>query len=303
MVFRFTLKTPLADHGMQFNLIQELMADLIFSSSLQEKKQGSAVSWHFSFLTECVDAQDHAKICAQRLSGILNKDIASDHLEIEEIMDQNWLLATYNMFQPFVVGPFFIQGSHSQQPVPSDKINLVIDAATAFGSGEHATTKGCMLALAKLNANGFSPKSILDMGTGSGILAIAAYKLWGVPVIAVDNDPEATEVACRHREMNNVPSGVGGMICKTGDGFKTDAALRYAPYDLVIANILAEPLISMADDLFSLITKQGDIVLSGLLVTQANKVLSAYDDEADLADRFDIDDWSTLVLKRRAAGA
>lgn len=299
MPIRFTLKTPLPDQGAAFPVLQEMMADLAFSTSLQEKKEKDGPHWYFSCLCVCDDVSAHQDVCAKRLSSLLGMPIAVQDLVAEDVPDQNWLLATYQMFQPFSVGPFFLQGSHSNAPVPPGKVGMVIDAATAFGSGEHPTTKGCLLALDKLKSEKFAPKSVLDMGTGSGILAIAAHKLWGVPVIAVDNDPEATEVACRHRQMNDVPSGVGGMMCKTGDGFKTDAAQRYAPYDLVIANILAEPLVSMADDLFALTAKNGTIVLSGLLESQANRVLTAYEDEADLTDRFDIDDWSALVLRRR----
>lgn len=179
---------------------------------------------------------------------------------------------------------------------------MQIDAATAFGSGEHGTTKGCLLALLDLKESGVCPWNVLDMGTGSGILGIAAWKLWKTPVLAVDNDEEAMRVACHHRELNGISSGDTGMICKTGDGFRTKAVQEKKPFDLIIANILAVVLRELAGELKECSDKNGFIILSGILNIQAQEVLDAYEPLGFvLKNRFDIDEWSTLVLQNTSA--
>jgi ribosomal protein L11 methyltransferase len=219
-----------------------------------------------------------------------------------EIPDTDWLAASYKQFPAFEVGPFFIYGSHHDGKIPDEKISLQIDAATAFGSGEHGTTKGCLLALSKLKDEGVCPWNVLDMGTGSGILGIAAWKLWKTPVLAVDNDEECVRVTCRHREFNKVPSGDTGLIAKAGDGFRTAAVQDKKPYDLVIANILAVVLRELAGELKAVSDSNGFVILSGILNRQAQEVLDVYEPLGfTLRDKVEIGDWSTLVLQNSAA--
>jgi ribosomal protein L11 methyltransferase len=218
---------------------------------------------------------------------------------VEDVPDVNWLEESYRQFPPFTVGPFFIFGSHFDGKIPKGKIPLQIDAATAFGSGEHGTTRGCLEALGKLHAEGFKPKRILDMGTGSGILAIAAYKLWKKPTLAIDIDKEATRMACHHRKTNAVPAGERGVTCATGDGFAA-RQLGAATYDLVIANILAGPLVSMAPDLASRTKSGGVTLLSGLLISQESDIISAYRANGFGAPRrITHGEWRTLLLNKR----
>ena len=215
--------------------------------------------------------------------------------------DLDWLAASYKQFPAFSVGPFFIYGSHhspEDSAAPDDAIGLQIDAATAFGSGEHGTTKGCLLAILDLDADGVCPWNVLDMGAGSGILGIAAWKIWKTPVLSVDNDEEAVRVACRHRELNHVPSGAAGMICKAGDGFATVTVQDKKPFDLVIANILAVTLKEMVADLVAVCDKNAHVILSGILIRQAQEVLDVYVPYGfTLVRRYDIGDWATLVLR------
>lgn len=217
----------------------------------------------------------------------------------EEIAaDTDWLAQSYQQFPAFSVGPFFIYGSHHEEQVPEDQHGLLIDAATAFGSGEHGTTKGCLLAMLDLKEKGVCPWNVLDMGTGSGILGIAAWKLWKTPVLAVDNDEEAVRVACHHRDVNKVPSGTSDMICKAGDGFHTPSVQDKKPFDLVIANILAVTLKEMVGDLKAVTDKNGFVILSGILITQAADVLAVYGKAGfSLRKRYEIAEWSTLVLQ------
>lgn len=231
--------------------------------------------------------------------NIQDVDISAQHIEIEETPDINWLEKTYQEFPPFSIGPFFIHGSHYQGDVPQEQIALKVDAATAFGSGEHETTKGCMQAMLDLKGKGACPWNILDMGTGSGILAIAAWKLWKSPILAVDNDEESVRVAARHAEMNGVALSKSAMTCDCGDGFHTPSVNKQKPYELILANILAAPVIEMAPDLVRVLDDNGYCVLSGMLVEQAHLVASAYEGEGlTLKKQYDIGEWSTLVLQK-----
>lgn len=214
--------------------------------------------------------------------------------------DINWLEESYRSFPPFRIGSFFLFGSHYDGKIPAGTIPLQIDAATAFGSGEHGTTRGCLEALLKLHKSGFKPKHILDMGSGSGILAIAAYKLWKKPVLAIDIDKEATRVAAHHRALNRVPSGDRGMQCATGDGYKArPVKAQKGGFDLIIANILAGPLVEMAPELSANLKDGGKAVLSGLLIEQEDTVLAAHAAcGLKRPSRLPRGEWQTLILNK-----
>ena len=220
-------------------------------------------------------------------------------IKIEDVPERDWLAYSYQQFPAFSVGPFFIYGSHHDGGVPEDAFGLQIDAATAFGSGEHGTTAGCLEAMVELQEQGLCPWNVLDMGTGSGILAIAAWKLWKTPVLAVDNDPEAVRVSEHHRDINKVPGGGMDLTCTVGDGFAEDIVQKKAPYELVIANIMAGPLKDMAADLRSVCDTNAYVILSGILNEQAEDVIQVYDALGlRLRDHKTIREWSTLILHR-----
>jgi ribosomal protein L11 methyltransferase len=229
------------------------------------------------------------------LARIGNKAVME---KIEAVPEIDWLAHSYRQFPPFAVGSFFIYGSHYDGAVPEDLTGLQIDAATAFGSGEHGTTSGCILALLDLNEQGVCPWNVLDMGTGSGILALAAYKIWKTPVLGVDNDEECVRVSIRHRDVNNIPSGATGVDFEAGDGFRANSAQTKKPFDLVIANILAGPLKDMAADLKAVCDDNAFVILSGILNTQADDVAGVYA-KLGLMERARAarGDWSTLVLQ------
>lgn len=267
------------------------LEDEAVSVSWVKTKSGWDIEWVFQSPAPVKKLADHiAKDC--------NLKISTKTLIVEEIPETNWLEKSYRQFPPFTIGKFFIFGSHYKGKIPAQKIPLQIDAATAFGSGEHGTTRGCLEALLYLHEEGLKPKSILDMGAGSGILGIAAYKLWKKPTLAVDIDKEATRVACHHRKINQVPSGDKGMICATGDGY---AARRVKTHDkgfsLIIANILAGPLVIMAEDLSKNLSKNGYAILSGLLVEQEKEVLKAHKNFGlTIKKRITHGDWRTMIL-------
>jgi ribosomal protein L11 methyltransferase len=215
--------------------------------------------------------------------------------DISPISPRDWLAESYRSFPPFALGPFFIYGSHYTGNTPDELIGLQIDAATAFGSGEHPTTAGCLKAMAELKDSGVCPWNILDMGTGSGILAIAAWKLWRTPVLAIDNDPAAIELTELHRAINAIP--LTEFRCEEGDGFDAASVREQQPYELIIANILAAPLIHMAPAMAATCDENGYVILSGLLETQAPDVIHHYEKSGfKMTSTHPIKEWTTLVF-------
>ncbi len=219
---------------------------------------------------------------------------------VEPLSDVDWVEATRRGFPPFAVGRYFIHGSHFRGRVPGAHIGLVIDAGAAFGTGLHESTRGCLLALDALAARGRRFRNALDLGCGSGILAIAVARTWDVPVIACDNDPRAVEVARANAAVNGVAHRVSIV---RSDGYRAAAVRRSAPFDLIVANILARPLARMAADLERHLAAQGTAMLAGVLAGQEGEVLVAHRARGlTLTRRIAVDGWHTLVLGRRRRG-
>lgn len=214
---------------------------------------------------------------------------------VSALPDRNWLKENLSRFKPVSVGRYYIYGSHIKEAPPEDKISLCIDAATAFGSGEHQTTKGCLLALDDLaNDESFQPQKILDMGCGSGILSLAAAKTYHKPILAVDIDEESVRVTTESALRNQVTDYITAEV---GDGYKKGSVTKNACYDLIFANILAKPLVSMAQDLQKHLSDGGVAVLSGMLTEQEEWVLEAHCQQGlKLKKRYQIDEWSTLIV-------
>lgn len=218
--------------------------------------------------------------------------------EIEHQAARNWLAENLSTFPPIRAGRFFVHGSHWQERAPYGTVPLTIDAATAFGSGEHQSTYGCLLALDELAKRNYPLKvgqgRALDMGCGSGILALAIAKNWKVPVVATDIDAESVRVA----RFNAVRNGVGDLVeTFPGDGFKTRRVQEGAPYDVICANILARPLCAMAHDMASCLAPGGRIILAGLLARQEPMVMAAYRAQGlRLKKRIRLEPWVTLLL-------
>jgi len=214
---------------------------------------------------------------------------------IERVAERDWLAENQASFPPLSAGRYFIHGSHHRGRVPAGRLGLRIDAATAFGTGEHATTEGCLIALDRLARHG-RRRRVLDMGAGTGILAIAAAKTWRRRVRARDIDAEAVRVTWRNAAVN----GVAALIdVRRGDGYRDRLLRRAAPFDLVFANILARPLMLMAKDLARALKPGGTAVLSGLLARQEAAVLAAHRAQGmTLRRRIAISGWHTLVLRR-----
>ncbi len=216
----------------------------------------------------------------------------------EELPDKDWVAENQRSFRPFQVGPFWVHPSHVADGMPPGLIALRIDAGLAFGTGTHATTRGCLEMLATLDPA--ETKNTVDVGSGSGILAIAAAKLWKRPVIGGDNDAEAVGVAIENAALNGV-----APLCRffTSVGVEAPELSKPAPYDLIIANILAGPLMTLAASFAPAVRSGGRVLLSGLLVEQAALMLSTYKRRGfEFERRIDLETggawWRTLLLRK-----
>lgn len=215
---------------------------------------------------------------------------------VSELPEIDWVAHVKRELKPVEAGRFFVYGSHDADKLPEGRMDLLIEAAMAFGTGHHGTTLGCLRALDRLADRGGHAKNTIDVGCGTAVLAMAAARLWPEPVLASDIDSVAVDVALANAAANGLQDRI---TCLEAVGFEHPHIHARAPYDLVFANILKGPLIQIAPDM-ARHTETGSIaILSGLLNTQAAEVLAAYV-AAGFAEveREEIGDWTTLVLRR-----
>jgi ribosomal protein L11 methyltransferase len=209
---------------------------------------------------------------------------------------QDWVASSLEGLKPVRAGRFVVHGSHSRDEVRVNEIAIEIEAALAFGTGHHGTTRGCLLMLDRI-ARRRRPRAILDIGTGTGVLAIAAAKLFKRPVQSCDIDPVSVATAAANARFNGAGAFVDPVLA---DGAAHEVLRRGAPYDLVFANILARPLCALAPQIAQLTGLGADIILSGLLARDVVGVLAAYRRQGMvLAKRLDIEGWATLLMQRR----
>ena len=224
-------------------------------------------------------------------------------LEIETLDSQDWVSQSQKLLKPIDAGRFYLYGKHDAEKVPPESLSILMEAGQAFGTGSHETTKGCLLAISERHKK-IEPQSILDLGCGSGVLAIAMAKQWETKIIASDIDPIATQTTIENINVNNVKliecnqnkNGIGVVTC---DGFEQSVLQDLGPYDLIVANILAGPLVFMAEDIVLNLEAGGQIILSGLLKTQEKDVLTAYEEQGMiLTNSYPINEWQTLLLSK-----
>ncbi|MEO0034406.1 MAG: hypothetical protein RLZZ501_429 [Pseudomonadota bacterium] len=238
---------------------------------------------------------DRAAVVAALEAIATVEGVAVPPLVIERVPGVDWVLANLRDFPPIQAGRFFVHGSHWRGQPPVAAIALEIDAGTAFGSGEHATTRGCLLAL-DLLARRRPRRRVLDLGAGSGILSIAAARLWHCPVVATDIDPAAVRVMAANATHNRVRAHFTALV---SDGYRAPGIARCAPYDLIFANILARPLCRFAPDLAAHLAPGGVAVLSGLLESQERRVMASHERQGlRLIRRLRVDGWATLIIGR-----
>jgi ribosomal protein L11 methyltransferase len=206
-----------------------------------------------------------------------------------------WLARTYASFPEQLIGTrFAVRGTHLTGSKAANRITLALDAGLAFGSGEHGSTRGCLVALEAVARR--QPRRILDMGTGSGILAMAAAMVTNRPVLATDIEPWAVRVAEENAKLNRVAHLVSVRLA---DGWRDPVVRAHGPYDLVFANILARPLCLIARDLALNLAPSGTAILAGLLACQARWVLSAHLAQGLRLERMLSQGlWTTIVIRK-----
>ena len=215
---------------------------------------------------------------------------------VSELPETDWVAKVKRDLAPVQAGRFFLYGSHDADNVPGGVIPLLIEATVAFGTGHHGTTLGCLRALDRLVTAGHVARNVADIGAGTGVLALAAAKVWPGTVLASDIDKVAVDVALANAQVNDLADR---LICVEAAGFAHPTIAARAPFDLIFANILKGPLIELAPSMAAHAAPGAKVILSGLLVVQAEAVTAAYTAQGfTLVERDDIGEWSTLVLER-----
>jgi len=216
--------------------------------------------------------------------------------KIEKIEDEDWVTISQGFLEPIRAGRFYVHTAAHADRIPVDAVAFRIEASRAFGTGHHETTAGCLTALDRLATEGKRFRRIADIGTGTGLLAFGARTLWpDATILASDIDPIAIDVTAENMAVNAIPRDAITLVA--ADGMDDPEIRAAAPFDLIIANILAGPLIALSADLVATLDQNGTIVLAGLLATQADDVLAAYISKGlKSAARIDSGDWSILTL-------
>lgn len=236
--------------------------------------------------------EDEKAVVQTRLAQILG--VNQDEIEIEVLPDIDWVQHSLEGLNPVRAGRFFIHGSHDRDKVMPNDLAIEIEAGQAFGTGHHGTTVGCLELLAEVMANE-KPQNALDLGTGSGILAIGMALIAPIRILATDIDPIAINVAKENFALNGVSDTITAI---TATGLDDNEIASRAPFDLIVANILANPLIELAPQMVPAKAKNGSIVLSGILEEQHDRVVKAYQDQgAKYIKTLHHEGWVAIHLK------
>jgi len=265
-----------------------ILEELALSVSRFETAKGRR--WRFEALFEALPPEPLIAALAAATG------LPAARLHVAPLAKRDWVAESQAKLPALRAGRFFLHGSHFRGRIPKASLPLAIDAGIAFGTGRHETTKACLLALDGLAGRRF--RKPLDLGCGTGVLALAMAKLWGVKVLAADNDPDAVKVARENAGRNGLATLVRAV---RSEGYGAAALRRRAPFDLIAANILADPLIEMAPALVRHLAPGGRAILSGLLIAQERAVLEAHRALGlRLERRHRLGDWSALLLRRPA---
>jgi ribosomal protein L11 methyltransferase len=226
------------------------------------------------------------------VAGVVGDTVAQT-VGFEIIEAKDWVKASLDDLVPVPAGRFVVHGSHDRARVAANKLGIEIEAALAFGTGHHGTTRGCLLLLDHV-LKSRAPRRVLDLGTGTGVLAIAAAKSLHRPLLASDIDPASVQVARENAALN----GVAPLLrIVSATGFAARDFAEQGPFDLVLANILANPLRQLAGPMRRHLAPKAHVILSGLLTPQARGVIAAYRARGLLpVKHLKIEGWSSLLL-------
>ncbi len=267
---RFYLTAERLEAERIFDLIERAFEDDGYPVSILDVEDEGV--FEVSMYFESHEADD----IRERLIAALGSDLFGLELHQEDLPDIDWVTHSLGILAPVHAGRFVVHGAHDRGCARTGEIAIEIEAGQAFGTGHHGTTAGCLEILTEVIRNR-KPRNALDLGTGSGVLAIAAAHLAHIPVLATDIDPVATKVARENVRINQAHNYVR---CETATGFHRKEIGQSAPFDLIVANILAKPLMQLAPQMARHLSRGGDIVLSGILASQRDKVLAAYRTQA-----------------------
>jgi ribosomal protein L11 methyltransferase len=239
---------------------------------------------------------DFDKIKKQILDLAKNNDISKPlRIQLTNLNDRDWIAEIKKKSKPIIIDDFCIYNSHHKIK-SNNLIPIIIDPTRAFGTGEHYTTKNCIKALCYLKNNNFIPKKLLDIGCGSGILAIAMAKLWQKPIIATDIEEQSTLTAQENININKVENLISVSLA---NGYQNENIITHSPYDLITCNILAQPLINMAQDLVNHLAIGGKAILSGFLTNQEKEVIAAHTSlKLQIIHKIVDNNWSTIILEK-----
>lgn len=276
------------------NLLEVTFEDDGFATSTTEVDEINKI-WEASIYVD----HDLAQTTTDRLKDVFVQNSIELDISLEKLPDIDWVIHTLKGLKPVSAGRFIVHGSHDRKSVQPHHIPVEINAAQAFGTGHHGTTAGCLEMIEYVSkmshTNLRSTAPILDLGTGSGVLAIAAAKLARTYILATDIDPIATKAAKENAVLNEAGSYIEFA---TVNGFASKIFRDRGPFGLIIANILARPLMKMAPEITQNLESGGTVILSGILAEQRWKVLSAFNNQG-LSHQKTIwrNGWVTIVLK------
>lgn len=287
---RLYVTTSEAVAGDVLNALSDLFGEEDYAIATQEVDEANEI-WEASIY---MTADDEAEIAA-RFAELVKTDFPDLAIGREVLPDIDWISKSLEGLKPVRAGRFLVHGSHDADKVQPNDIGILIEAGQAFGTGHHGTTAGCLNMIGDV-LNSRRVRNALDLGTGSGVLAIAAYSLAKIPVVATDIDPVAVRVARDNAKVNGV---AGGIHFATAPGFHHRVFREHGQFDLIIANILARPLMKLAPELVRHLAADGTVILSGILSAQRWKVIAAYNGAGLRHVRTTwMNGWVTIELRR-----
>jgi ribosomal protein L11 methyltransferase len=296
MTSALTLSTHRASFAIGNEHVAKRVVDLLTESFFEGQAaiaafEGPGGRWDITVhFAEAPDETSVRELVGLAAGAEIAGDIAFDIVEAKD-----WVKATLEELVPVRAGRFIVHGQHDRTKVPPNKLGIEIEAALAFGTGHHGTTRGCLLLLDHV-LKAYRPRRVLDLGTGTGVLAISAAKALQIRVLASDIDPLSVKVARDNARLN----GTGDLVQTVhATGFSAPEFAQRGPFDLVLANILANPLRQMATPMARHLAPSALVILSGLLPHQAQSVIAAYRARGlNLERRIQIEGWSSLLLRK-----